>query len=129
MSQELPPGKGYLKKIKDADGNSLASSGSGAVEPFWGPVGAYGEEPAMELVRMAVAPQARGKGLARRLAETVARHAEEYGCGWVVLSTSSEMISAVRTYDGLGFRGHARAKSVAYAITPSQLLRGPAPPT
>ena len=56
------------------------------------------------------------------LTQTVARHAEAHGCGWVVLSTGAEMDSAVRTYNGLGFNGYARSKSMVFAATPKQLL-------
>ena len=122
MSLPVPAGKAYLKNIKDADGNSISKGVGEGVEPLWGPVGPRGEIAAMELVRMAVAPSARGMGLARLLTQTVARHAEAHGCGWVVLSTGAEMDSAVRTYNGLGFNGYARSKSMVFAATPKQLL-------
>lgn len=113
-----PPGKGYLSKLKDADGKSL-NSGSGG-EPLW-PMAADGST-ACELVRMAVRSDCRGKGVARLLAKTVAGYAEGLGCGWVVLSTSKEMTAAVRTYNSLKFKARQLSTVMAFAARPAELL-------
>jgi len=78
----------------------------------------------MELVRMAVDSSCRGQGVARKLVERVAYHAKEHDCGWVVLSTSSEMQSAVGTYQSLGFESTLRGVSMAFAAKPDALLAG-----
>ncbi|NXK70442.1 CMLO5 acetyltransferase, partial [Sylvietta virens] len=58
----------------------------------------------LELKRMSVSREQRGRGLARALCREVLGFARARGCGAVVLSTSVVQVAAQRLYEGLGFR-------------------------
>lgn len=78
--------------VRDAAG---ASVGCGAIvmTPEYG-----------EIKRMYVRPQARGRGLARRLIETLEAKAVEQGCRMFRLETGPTMAEALILYDRLGYR-------------------------
>ncbi|XP_065279720.1 putative N-acetyltransferase 8B [Emys orbicularis] len=59
---------------------------------------------ALELKRMSVGREYRGRGIARALCRTVIRFAQEHGYSAVVLSTSMVQYSAQRLYESMGFR-------------------------
>lgn len=58
----------------------------------------------LELKRMSVSREHRGRGLARALCREVMGFARARGYGAVVLSTSMVQVAAQRLYEGLGFR-------------------------
>ncbi|XP_062430448.1 probable N-acetyltransferase 8B [Rhea pennata] len=58
----------------------------------------------LELKRMSVRRDQRGRGIARVLVREVLRFAEARGYGAVVLSTSVVQVAAQRLYEGQGFR-------------------------
>jgi ribosomal protein S18 acetylase RimI-like enzyme len=58
----------------------------------------------LELVKLAVAPVARGLGLGRRLAEACLAFARAQGAARVVLLSNTRLASALRLYERLGFR-------------------------
>jgi putative acetyltransferase len=57
-----------------------------------------------ELKRMYVRPQARGRGLARRLVDTLEARAAQLGCGKFVLETGPAQAEALLLYGRLGYR-------------------------
>jgi putative acetyltransferase len=59
---------------------------------------------AVELKRMYVRPEARGKGLGRRLLDTALTWAREQRAERVVLDTTEEMQAARHLYERAGFR-------------------------
>ncbi|NXW70343.1 NT8F2 acetyltransferase, partial [Hirundo rustica] len=58
----------------------------------------------LELKRMSVSREHRGRGLARALCREVLGFARARGYGGVVLSTSAVQVAAQRLYEGQGFR-------------------------
>ncbi|NWT62963.1 CMLO6 acetyltransferase, partial [Erythrocercus mccallii] len=58
----------------------------------------------LELKRMSVSREHRGRGLARALCREVLAFARARGYGSVVLSTSVVQVAAQRLYEGQGFR-------------------------
>ncbi|NXH38631.1 CMLO5 acetyltransferase, partial [Dicaeum eximium] len=58
----------------------------------------------LELKRMSVSREHRGRGLARALCREVLGFARARGYGAVVLSTSAVQVAAQRLYEGQGFR-------------------------
>jgi ribosomal protein S18 acetylase RimI-like enzyme len=58
----------------------------------------------LELVKLAVAPAARGLGLGRRLVEACLAFARAQGAERVVLLSNSRLAAALRLYERLGFR-------------------------
>jgi len=78
--------------VRDAAGASLGC-GAIVIKPEYG-----------EIKRMYVRPQARGKGLARRLIETLEAKAVELGCQTFMLETGPTMPEALLLYERLGYR-------------------------
>jgi len=64
-----------------------------------------------ELAKLSVDPAARGKGVGRRLCETVVGYAREHGATEVVLTSNSALVNAIRLYESLGFQ-HAPLPAV-----------------
>lgn len=58
----------------------------------------------LELVKLVVAPEARGLGLGARLVEACLAFARDQGAARVVLLSNSRLGSALRLYQRLGFR-------------------------
>ncbi|NWW82099.1 NAT8 acetyltransferase, partial [Climacteris rufus] len=58
----------------------------------------------LELKRMSVSREQRGRGLARALCREVLGFARARGYGAVVLGTSMVQVAAQRLYEGQGFR-------------------------
>lgn len=58
----------------------------------------------MELVKLSVSPEARGKGLGRRLVEQCIGFARQRGARRLVLLSNHQLVSAVRLYESLGFQ-------------------------
>ena len=57
-----------------------------------------------ELFKLAVAPSAQGLGLGRRLVEACLEWARDEGARRLVLLSNSKLETALRLYEGLGFR-------------------------
>jgi putative acetyltransferase len=57
-----------------------------------------------EVKRMYVRPQARGRGLARRLIETLEENAVQQGCRTFMLETGPTQAEALILYERLGYR-------------------------
>lgn len=78
--------------VRDADG---ASVGCGAIviKPEYG-----------EIKRMYVRPAARGRGVARKLIETLEAKAAEQGCDTFMLETGPTLHEALKLYERMGYR-------------------------
>lgn len=68
-----------------------------------------------EIVKLAVAPAARGQGLGRRLVEACLAHAREHGIRRVVLLSSTRLGSALKLYVALGFQHRPLPADIPYA--------------
>jgi ribosomal protein S18 acetylase RimI-like enzyme len=99
------PPRGELLLARRADGQALGCVGLRPLEA----------EGACEMKRLYLAPEARGTGLGRALAEAVVRRAREIGYGELRLDTLATMTSAIGLYGQMGF---ARIEPY-YAPTPS----------
>lgn len=64
----------------------------------------YGE--ALEIAKLAVAPEFRGQGLARRLVSRCIAHAREQGARRITLLSNSQLQAAIRLYESVGFKHH-----------------------
>lgn len=64
-----------------------------------------------EILTLAVAPNARRKGLARRLVQKAAGHAESAGADTLFLEVASDNLAALALYGGLGFAPVGRRKA------------------
>ncbi|MGI4758354.1 MAG: GNAT family N-acetyltransferase [Janthinobacterium lividum] len=67
------------------------------------------EQGVFELSKMAVAPEARGQGVGRKLLTYVLQQGRELGAHTVVLGSSTQLENAVHLYESLGFRHVAEA--------------------
>ena len=75
--------------------------------------GAFRDEQ-IELAKLAVSPAAHGRGLGRRLSETVIHFARNSGARRVILVSSTKLVAAVRLYESLGFRRAPMPSDVSY---------------
>jgi GNAT superfamily N-acetyltransferase len=57
-----------------------------------------------ELAKLSVDPGTRGKGLGRRLCETVVAYARERGANEVLLTSHTALVEAIQLYESMGFR-------------------------
>lgn len=64
-----------------------------------------------ELVKMAVSPAVRGRGVGRMLAEAALERARSVGARGVYLESSSRLKPAIALYESLGFRDVAGGES------------------
>ena len=78
--------------VRDGAGTALGC-GAIVIKPEYG-----------EIKRMFVSPQARGKGVARRLIETLETKAAEQGCQRFMLETGPTMTAALMLYERLGYQ-------------------------
>jgi ribosomal protein S18 acetylase RimI-like enzyme len=62
------------------------------------------ESAVMELVKLTVAPEARGRGIGRRLTDMAIGQARALGAERVVLLSNNQLETAIRLYESLGFR-------------------------
>jgi ribosomal protein S18 acetylase RimI-like enzyme len=60
--------------------------------------------PLMNIHDIAVAPQARGRGIGRQLLEAIERDARQLGCGKVTLEVRSDNVRAQDVYRRAGFQ-------------------------
>jgi putative acetyltransferase len=77
--------------VRDADG-AIVGCGAVVLSPEYG-----------EIKRMYVQPAMRGKGLARRLMETLEQATREAGCPLMVLETGPSQPEAIALYERHGF--------------------------
>ncbi len=68
-----------------------------------------------ELAKLAVAPAARGQGLARRLVSACLAYARQREVRRVVLVSSSRLAPALRLYESVGFQHRPLPADVMYA--------------
>ncbi len=68
----------------------------------------------VELAKLAVAPEAQGAGLGRRLCEEALAFARRLGAAEVVLTSNSALLAAIRLYESLGFRHEPLPPGVRY---------------
>lgn len=69
----------------------------------------------MELVKLAVAPSAKGLGLGRRLVEACLGFARESGVRRLVLLSNSRLTTALRLYEAFGFEQRPTPLDSKYA--------------
>jgi ribosomal protein S18 acetylase RimI-like enzyme len=84
----------------DADGAVL---GTVTIAPPGSPWAQVAGPDELEFRMLAVAPQARGRGIGEALTRASVDRATELGVAAVVLSSSREMLAAHRLYERLGF--------------------------
>lgn len=90
-----------------------------AADTVVGCIGLMPTEPGeYELVKMAVAPEHQGHGIARRLITAALERARELGARRLVLESNSGLTNAVHLYEAFGFRHLA-----AHEIVPSPYTR------
>ena len=73
----------------------------------------YGD--ALEIAKLAVSPEFRGQGLARRLVDRCLVHAREHGARRVTLLSNSQLQAALRLYESVGFQYHPLPNVTGYA--------------
>lgn len=112
----VPEGSDYATVLRDAKGRAAAAELLVAVDGTGGPLGTVtlclpGSEYVelagpgeVEFRMLAVNPAARGRGIARRLVESVLARARELGFGRVVLCSAEGMTAAHGLYRSMGFR-------------------------
>ncbi|SHH06698.1 GNAT family N-acetyltransferase [Massilia sp. CF038] len=81
--------------VRDTEGAALGC-GAIVIKPEYG-----------EIKRMYIRPQARGKGLARALIETLESKAAGQGCRTFMLETGPTMAEALKLYERLGYQKRA----------------------
>ena len=91
LASLLDPGV-LFAVVRDSDGAALGC-GAIVIKPEFG-----------EIKRMYIAPQARGRGLARKLIETLEAKAAGHGCRTFMLETGPTMVQALRLYERLGYQ-------------------------
>jgi len=69
----------------------------------------------VELAKLAVAPDARGRGIGRRLTLAAIAHARSLGAERVVLMSNNKLASAIRLYESLGFQHAPLPANPGYA--------------
>lgn len=72
------------------------------------------DETRVELAKLVVSPEARGRGVARMLAAAVFAFARERGATIVELTSSTKLTAALALYESLGFRHDALPADVRY---------------
>jgi ribosomal protein S18 acetylase RimI-like enzyme len=71
----------------------------------------------VELIKLAVTSRAQGKGVGRRLCETVIARAREMGARKIELVSSHKLVSALKLYESLGFKYGPLPEDPGYATT------------
>ena len=114
---EIP---GRLAAVLDAPGRTFVAEDGGEVLG----VGSvtrlsllHRAEPAALLSALVVRPDHRGQGVGRLLVQAAERHAADWGCRTLELTSRDERLAAHRFYRGLGFESGSRkfVRQVAHA--------------
>lgn len=92
----------------------LADVGAGGHEGFEG--GSADPAHAVELFRIAVAPEQQGKGLGSRLLDELEVRAAETGADWVVLTTAARQDRGVGLYRSRGYDEVGRMRQGPYEL-------------
>ena len=95
--------------LTDPEGRIIAAGGQVFValedETVIGTCGIVPTQPGeFELVKLAVASSARGRGIGRQLVNACLSHARQLGARRVVLLSNSRLLAALRLYERAGFR-------------------------
>jgi putative acetyltransferase len=69
----------------------------------------------VELAKLAVAPDAQGRGIGRRLTIAAMARAIELGAERMILVSNNRLVAAVRLYESLGFKHAPLPVGLAYA--------------
>lgn len=69
----------------------------------------------VELAKLAVAPDARGRGIGRQLTLAAIDHARSLGAERIVLMSNRKLASAIRLYESLGFQHAPLPANPGYA--------------
>jgi ribosomal protein S18 acetylase RimI-like enzyme len=69
----------------------------------------------VELAKLSVAPEARGRGIGRRITVAAIAHAHALGAKRIVLLSNHQLAPAIRLYETLGFQHAPLPASTGYA--------------
>ena len=110
-----------IECLQDPEGNVLATGGQVffAVDDgnVVGTCAAIRVPPStVELAKLAVSPEAQGRGIGRRLCNQVIQFARGVGATEVELTSNTALVSAIRLYESLGFR-HAPLPAVVRYVS------------
>ena len=92
-----PPQGAFVVALLEVDGGDLLPVGCGGIRPV------AGVEATCELKRMYVAPEARGRGIARSLLERLEDEALGLGYTTMWLETGTEQPEAIALYESHGY--------------------------
>ena len=92
-----PPSGAFVVAYLEVDGGDAAPVGCAGIRPV------PDEPAACELKRMFVAPEARGRGIARALLERLEEEAVSLGYSAMWLETGTEQPEAIALYESHGF--------------------------
>jgi putative acetyltransferase len=120
-----------LEYLQDPEGHILANGGevffATCGEEVLGTCAAINVAPGVwELAKLAVAPEARGQGLGRRLCHVVFDYARAAGAQEIVLTSHTALVEAIRLYESLGFRHEPLPADVRYESANVFMRRVPA---
>ena len=106
--------------LTDPEGRIVAAGGQVFValedEMVIGTCGVVPTQPdEFEVVKLAVASSARGRGIGRQLVNACLAHARQLGARQVVLLSNSRLVPALRLYEKVGFRYAPLPASNPYA--------------
>jgi ribosomal protein S18 acetylase RimI-like enzyme len=120
-----------LEYLQDPEGHILAGGGevffAAQGDVIVGTCAAIHVAPGVwELAKLAVAPEARGHGLGRRLCHVVLDYARAAGAGQIVLTSHTALVEAIRLYESLGFQHEELPADVRYESANVFMRRLPA---
>lgn len=106
--------------LTDPEGRIIAAGGQVFValenETVIGTCGVVPTQPdEFEIVKLAVATSARGRGIGRQLVNACLAHVRQLGARQVVLLSNSRLVAALRLYERVGFRYAPLPASNPYA--------------
>jgi GNAT superfamily N-acetyltransferase len=116
-----PPAGAFVVALLEVDGGDLLAVGCGGIRPV------AGVAATCELKRMYVAPEARGRGIARSLLERLEEEALDLGYTTLWLETGTEQPEAMALYESHGYepiagfgryKDEPKSRSFGRALTP-----------